>query len=49
MWRLASKPILLTEPNTVAKYRVTQKKRKLLKKNPTKIEEIQERKIIDRN
>jgi hypothetical protein len=30
------------------KYRVTQKKRELLK-NTTKIEEIQEKKIIDRN
>jgi hypothetical protein len=29
-------------------YRVTQKKRELLK-NPTKIEEIQEKKFIDRN
>ena len=29
-------------------YRVTQKKRELLK-NPTKIEEIKEKKIIDRN
>jgi len=30
------------------KYRETQKKRELLK-NPTKIEEIQQKKIIDRN
>jgi len=30
------------------KYRVTQKKRQLLK-NPTKIEEIQGKKIIDRD
>jgi len=30
------------------KYKVTQKKRELLK-NPTKIEEIQPKKIIDRN
>ena len=33
---------------TAGYYRVTQKKRELLK-NPTKIEEIQEKKIIDRN
>ena len=34
--------------NPLGRYGMTQKKRELLK-NPTKIEEIQEKKIIDRN
>jgi len=35
-------------PGVPSLYRVTPKKRELLK-NPTKIEEIQEQKFIDRN
>ena len=37
--------VIKTEAERTLKYRVTQKKRELLK-NPTKIEEIQEKKLL---
>jgi hypothetical protein len=40
--------LFISTSSTAALYRVTPKKRELLK-NPTKIEEIQEKKFIDRN